>query len=451
MRIQDILERLSGVTQEKEDGTGEYENIYFAECPIHNRPRGLILYESDGEIVLNCYDGCTREEICNAIGIDEIDVVSTEMVQLADPLLSCFRNMNTFNEEEASWLVDGWIPEGQITLMAADGGVGKTTLWCDIVAGISNGKPCILDKPDVIREPKKTLFLSTEDSVSKKLKKKLRLAGANMENIITLDTRIDKDGLLRHLKFGSKELERVIRAFRPALCVFDPIQGFVPPEINMGSRNAMRDCMAPLVTLGEECGTTFVVVCHSNKRKGASGRDRIADSADLWDISRSVLMLGYTEESGIRYISNEKNNYSELQKTQLFSINEEGLPQKEGTTWKRDREYIQDMAVAFSAPKREECKKFILDALDEAGGCMKTKELDEKAKAAGYGGTLKKSKTELKEANEIKYAAYGYGANKIWVTQRIGFTEVKDDQDNPFLAEPSLSEIPAYPSKSINH
>lgn len=31
-----------------------------------------------------------------------------------------------------------------------------------------------------------------------------------------------------------------------------------------------------------------MVICHTNKRKGAFGRDRIADSADLWDIARSV-------------------------------------------------------------------------------------------------------------------------------------------------------------------
>lgn len=41
--------------------------------------------------------------------------------QESDALLSCFKTLDEFQEEEAKWLVPGWIPSGQITLMAADG------------------------------------------------------------------------------------------------------------------------------------------------------------------------------------------------------------------------------------------------------------------------------------------------------------------------------------------
>lgn len=223
-----------------------------------------------------------------------------------DPFLACFKTLDQFEEEEASWLIPEWIPEAQITLMAADGGVGKTTMWCNMIAALSKGELCFLDPPGHVRAPVKVAFLTTEDSVRKKLKRKLRLAGAVEKNVITPDFLTDKKGVLRGLKFGSREMERFIKHFRPALCIFDPVQGFVPPDVNMGSRNAMRDCMASLISLGEECGTTFLVICHTNKRKGAFGRDRIADSADLWDISRSVLMAGFTGEQDIRYLSNEK-------------------------------------------------------------------------------------------------------------------------------------------------
>lgn len=334
-----------------------------------------------------------------------------------DGFLSCFKTLDTFEEEEATWLVPGWIPEGQITLMAADGGIGKTTAWCNLITAISSGKPCFLDPPGHKREPQFVAFLTTEDSVRKKLKKKLRIAGANMGNILTPDFLQDKNGLLRNLKFGSKEMERFIRYYKPALCVFDPVQGFIPPELNMGSRNAMRDCMAPLITLGEEVGTTFLVVCHTNKRKGASGRDRVADSADLWDISRSVLMAGYTEEQGVRYLSNEKNNYDQLQETVLFSIDADGQIVHEGTSWKRDREYMQEAAVNFSAPKREDCKEWLLHTLDENGGSLATNELQDKSKVAGYSfSTLRRAKDELKRDGQIKYISTGSsrGGDKVW-------------------------------------
>lgn len=356
-----------------------------------------------------------------------------EQAKKSDPFLSCFKTLDTFEEQEATWLVPGWIPEGQITLVAADGGIGKTTFWCNLVAAVSNGGRCILDPPEYTRKPGKVAFLTTEDSIRKKLKKKLRLAGVNQHNVIAPDFLEDKEGLLRELKFGTDRMKQFLRSFDLVLCIFDPVQGFVPADVNMGSRNAMRDCMAPLISLGEECGTTFLVVCHTNKRKGAWGRDRIADSADLWDIARSVIMGGKTEENGVHYFSNEKNNYARLQETVLFRINEEEQIIKVGTSWKRDREYMQEAAIATSAPKREDCKAYILHALDEAGGTMLTNELEQKAKTAGYASkTIRNAKDELKASGEIRYKCPGSGKEKTWYTEKVGFTELPEDFPLPF-------------------
>lgn len=339
-----------------------------------------------------------------------------ELPEPAD-LLHLFHPVGEFQEEEATWLIPGWIPESQITLIAADGGIGKTTLWINIVAALSAGKPCILDPPNYTREPQKVAFCTTEDSVRKKLAKKLREAGADMNNIIAMDMAADKTGLLRSFKFGTSEMELFCKHFKPTACVFDPVQGFVPPEINMGSRNAMRDCMAQLITLGEDAGTTFLVVCHTNKRKGAFGRDRVADSADLWDISRSVIMAGYTEDQGIRYLSNEKNNYADLQETVLFSIDQRGQIVREGTTWKRDRDFIQEAATAKAGPQREDCKEFLLQILAEAGGGIPTSELEEQAKQFGFKDTtIRRAKKELKSEGRISYFQTGSARDnsKIW-------------------------------------
>lgn len=353
-------------------------------------------------------------------------------------LLECFKPLSDFKEEEATWLVPGWIPEGQITLLAADGGIGKTTLWCHIIAALSSGARCILDPPEYQRDPMVVSFLTTEDSVKKKLAKKLRLAGANMANIYTPDFASDTEGLLRMLKFGSNEMQTYIRATRHRLYVFDPVQGFLPPELNMGSRNAMRDCLAPLISLGEETGATFLIVAHTNKRKGASGRDRIADSADLWDISRSVLMAGYTEDQGVRYLSNEKNNYSELQETVLFAIDEDGQIAGEGTTWKRDREYQQEAQINASSPKREDCKSWIIKYLSEHGGSCPSKELEDKAKEYGYSfRTLRRAKDELKGEEKIRYFKSG-GVNQkdgnwhVELLQFFGLKPQPETDDLPF-------------------
>lgn len=357
-----------------------------------------------------------------------------EEVAEADPFLSLFKPLTDFKEEEATWLIPGWVPEAQITLIAADGGVGKTTLWCNIIAALSSGRPCVLDSETQKRKPMKVAFCTTEDSVSKKLMKKLREAGANMRNIITMDAAADKEGALRNFKFGATEMERFVRYFKPDVCVFDPVQGFIPPKVNMGSRNEMRDCMAPLIALGEETGTTFLVICHTNKRKGAYGRDRIADSADLWDISRSVIMAGYTESQGVRYLSNEKNNYEQLQETMLFSINGAGQIVREGTSWKRDKEYMLDAVVAKSAPKRDDCKDFILSTLRGAPGqCMKSDDLTKRAEEYGYSfSTIKRVRKELKDEDVIETYATGSGRarNLTWYV-RVRSMDQEDYEELP--------------------
>ena len=263
-----------------------------------------------------------------------------------------------------------------------------------------------------------------------------------MKNIITPDFAGDHDGLLRKVKFGSPEMDKVLRSIQPVLCIFDPVQGFTPPNVNMGSRNEMRDCMAPLISVGEDIGTTALIVCHTNKRKGAYGRDRIADSADLWDIARSVMMAGFTEEQGVRYLSNEKNNYAPLQETILFTIDENEQIHKVGTSWKRDREYIMGAEIAKSAPVREDCKAFIVQTLEEAEGAMPTPTLDEAAKNAGYSfSAIKRAKRELKAERAIKYFQTGSAksGDKVWHTQLVsseGFVEVSEDEPMPF-DEPS--------------
>ena len=332
----------------------------------------------------------------------------------------CFKTLSSFPEQESRWVIPGWLPEEQITLLAADGGTGKTSLWVNLLAALSSGERCMLDPLWHIREPLRVAFFTTEDSVRKKLRRSLRTAGANAENIVTMDLSGDMTASLREFKFGSELMADTIRRFRPALCVFDPIQGFIPPRVNMGSRNEMRDCLAPLIALGEETGTSFLLICHTNKRKGAWGRDRISDSADLWDAARSVWMAGNTEEKGIRYLSQEKNSYGELQETLLFSIGEDGLIREEGSSWKRDREFVQAREAAVRPGKREDCKAWLLRTLAQAGK-MDLGELERAAQAEGYAlWTYRRAKEALvKEDGAARTWSTGYGENKKWFIELL--------------------------------
>jgi len=334
-------------------------------------------------------------------------------------------DMNSVEEENPEWLIQGHLPKYQISTMVGDGGSGKTTVWCALVAAISSGKrPFLLGAPGGLDlteyEPQRVLFFSAEDSYKYTLRRRLRKNGANLGNIKTIDI---ADERFQNIKFDSLFLEQLIAKYKPALVVFDPVQAFVPPNIRMGDRNAMRSCLAPLIGHGEKYGCTFLIIVHTNKLAGAWGRNRMADSADMWDISRSVELIGETNEPGIRYISQEKSNYDMIKPTVLFSIADEVVVYK-GMADKKDRDFVTEKNYnTKQAPQREEAKEFILDFLKD--GEKEVSELDEMAQVVGISkATLKRGKADLKNEGRIKYRNSGQGKEKKFYISLIATEQV---------------------------
>ncbi len=122
--------------------------------------------------------------------LPELDPILTDpdfLFPTGPAFLNQFATLDAIPEEEAQWLIPGWLPQGQLALLAADGGTGKTGFWCQLLAALSRGESTLLDTEKITRPPLTAAFFSAEDSVRKKLKKRLRLCGARMVNLVTLD------------------------------------------------------------------------------------------------------------------------------------------------------------------------------------------------------------------------------------------------------------------------
>lgn len=145
-------------------------------------------------------------------------------------------NLNDITEKEASWLVPQRMPKGQIIILAGDGGSGKTNAWCALAAAISSGKQVFFDetpKEFFQAEPQRVLFFSSEDSLEYTLKARLRKAGANFNNIFSVDLKNER---FSEIKFNSELLKSLIEDVKPTLVVFDPLQAFVPVDLVLGKR-----------------------------------------------------------------------------------------------------------------------------------------------------------------------------------------------------------------------
>lgn len=313
--------------------------------------------------------------------------------------------------KEPEWLVPGYIPKYGITTLAGEGGVGKTSIWCSLVAALTAGTNSFLtgDVPFKL-DPLKVVVFSAEDSWNYVLKRRLLNCGADMEQILYMGP---EDERFVDLNFNGDLLKGIIETNRPDLVIYDPVQAFVPENLRMGDRNAMRKCFAPLIGFGEMYKVTSLIIAHANKQSGVWGRKRIADSSDIWDASRSVLMAGNASGSeGIRYISHEKSNWGRLQDSVLFEL-DDGVPKFKNYSKKKDRDFIlEDAKIRNVASAADDAKEFILATLQEHKQ-MEVSELDELARIEGISShALKDGKAELRKEKLVHTWSVGFKPKK---------------------------------------
>ena len=387
------------------------------------------------------------------------------------------KSVSEFESREARWVIPYWIPKGAITLLAGSGGIGKTNLWCYILSCISCVRPSMLYDTEIGFDPNKLeeekepfseeeqatmkavveasggrlelsdvvgyfeylrrrekptspkmdqkllegdpinttcMYFSAEDP-PEILKEKFKAYGAETDNIITLDYR-DLGGMT----FSSGDLKDLIKEYRPAICVFDPIQAFMPRGASMTSRQQAREALNHLVRLGDEYGTAFLLVCHTNKKKTDDWRQRISGSADLPDIARSVIFTDYTQMKAnqeVRFISNEKNSYHEPQQTLLYRF-ENGKLVYYGFSEKKFADYARDVPFQQKDPSRmtqtDYCKQTILETLQKTGE-LSSNEINKILKDEGYARkAIDLAKPELVKEGKIERFCVSTGGVPQW-------------------------------------
>ena len=424
--IRDFLKRHSIEFREELSKDGKYKMLILKECPFDANHKGkdaAILIYSENNVVFKCFhESCKGKTIVDFVTRYEPTFLKDEKFSgKTSGLINEYKSQEHIDvkgmihkvsdvpKKEAKWFIYPIIPKNNITTIAADGGSGKTTTWIHIVAATTRGElPAFMDTPTDAKSDignKKVLYLTSEDATEEVLKERFERAEANQEYIyfVSLENEHFKD-----IKFTSPLLEDLIREVKPTLCVFDPVQSFVIGK--MGERNVMRQHLDCLTRLSQLYEVTFLIIAHTNKKQTLSARDKVSDSSDLWDKSRSVLLIGNTNEEGIKYLSHEKCNYHALCDTFLFSIDEAGIIIPKGTTKKRYEDFASESFKEKPSIVRDEAKDFIKSAL--SGGEIPVNELMDNGKALGFSkATLERAKKELKDQDCISYRKVASGPN----------------------------------------
>lgn len=283
------------------------------------------------------------------------------------------------------WFWYPYIPYGKLTVIQGDPGEGKSTFVLNLVALLTRGLPM----PDgyKIPHPSVAIYQCAEDGVADTIKPRLEQAGADCNKVAYI---IDDDIALT-LEDG--RIETAIQQTGAKLFIIDPIQAFIPPDIDMQSATKMRIILRNLASVAEKYGCAVILIGHMNKGAGVKTLYRGLGSIDIAAIARSVLMIARDEvQPNIRYMYPIKSSLAREGNAIAFSFREGG-----GLEWRRCFEGCRpdsSGSITLKKTKKEAAQAIIVQLLST--GDKPSKEIFAKLEQQGVGTrTVESAKKEL--------------------------------------------------------
>jgi AAA domain len=214
------------------------------------------------------------------------------------------------------WLWARRIPLGLPSLIVGEEGIGKGVCAAWMVARATCGE---LDG-DLEGEPMRVLIIGDEDAFEPIWVPRLYAAGADLEQLQTLD-----DGeYLDELQPRAGDLALTVRRERIGLIVLDALLDHVPGGHEgqaIYNPKSVRQAMRPLRRVAGETGVAALGLMHPIKGRVSSFRQLIAGSHQFNAVSRSSLLLGIDpEDETRRVLVRGKGNHSAAPRSFEFEI-----------------------------------------------------------------------------------------------------------------------------------
>ena len=221
------------------------------------------------------------------------------------------------------FLWNPYLPVGEVTMVMAAGGVGKTFALCGIAAEMSRGRRPLNGLDSF--EPVHTLFVSAEDRASV-LRERLEKSGADLGFIHILDDAASV-GLSLAADSG-QELCGLIQATGARFVVLDPLHAFIG-DIDINRVNMVRPVMHALAAVAKAADCSIVIVSHVSKRQSDGNANNMAiGSVDLVNACRSVLRIAGDETGqnpNRRVLVQTKSNYAAYGASIAYEIADDGM------------------------------------------------------------------------------------------------------------------------------
>lgn len=305
------------------------------------------------------------------------------------------------------WLWYPYIPFDKITVIQGDPGEGKSTVALNLVSLLTRGMPMPDGYP--ISEPCVAIHQCAEDGMADTIKPRLVQAGADCEKVAYI---IDDDIILT-LEDG--RIESSIRETGARVFIVDPIQAFIPSDIDMQSATKMRSVLRKLASTAEQTQCAVILIGHMNKDRSAKNLYRGLGSIDIAAIARSVLMIARdAEQPEIRYMYPVKSSLAPEGPAIAFSFRVGGGIEWHGQYGVNLSTFDSETSIKTS--KQVKARAELIRLLEH--GARPAREIFNTLSGLGIG-----SRTVEKVKHDMQIVAYRSG--KCWFWKLPQGTEIK--------------------------
>jgi hypothetical protein len=423
---------------------------WIVECPFnvdHTGTSCAVFILADGRFGFKClHDGCLdnhwqefRSQAETNIGhpfpfVDAApEFAVSGAADVATPATAGsslrMRRVSDVEIKSVQWLWDRRIPFGKISLFVGNPDQGKSLASLYVAAMASTGRDwfdCKNNTPLC-----EVLILIGEDDVADTTAPRLKVAGADLEKIHQLESVIVADGKGKTQFQRDAQLDgdlKMIEAYLTAhpeirLVVIDPLSDYLG-SAKMNDEQSVRAILGPIKNLAEKLNIAILCIMHLNKKTDLDAIHRVGGAMAFTGKSRAVWMfMDAPEDDGEAALSAPTSIQEDLHQMVRVKCN---IARKDGgLTYKIESRSItiqgkEDYApaIVFTGVTRNDANsdkpkqpvgrpavqctgaaKWLVSFL--SGGERPANEVYEAANAAGYGGSVKRAKTEL-EIKSVK-------------------------------------------------
>ena len=330
--------------------------------------------------------------------------------------------MDSLEPQSVEWLWNNWIPQGKLTIIAGEGGIGKSTIAYSFAATVSNGG--LWPDSTRVRSAGNVLIWSSEDDTRDTILPRLIAMDADRSKIGAISGTTALDG--SEVPFDPATdidllRERIDFIGGVSLIIIDPIVSAVAGD--MHKANDTRRSLQPLVDLAEEMRCAVIGITHFAKNTGGKAvTERVIGSQAFTAFARATLIAKANDETGERVLVRPKMNNAPNKGGFHYSIEERYLQRwnirTTGIKWGERidgsaQEIVDSMEVKQAgkpSPKAEQAKEFIRSKLQH--GPVKASVLFDEWEELGHGTrrTLQRAQEQL----GITARKEGYPAEVVW-------------------------------------